>query len=84
LEAGLLPCKARFRQFLNYYAGRLNTVEVNYTFRSLPTEKLLTGWMAETPPGFKFAIKANQTIITSSAYEAQTRQLLNLSIRCCH
>ncbi len=47
---------------LNYYAGRLNSVEVNYTFRSLPTEKLLTGWMTETPPGFKFAIKANQAI----------------------
>jgi len=55
----------------------------------LPTEKLLAGWMAETPPGFKFAIKANQSIthikrlLTSSASGAQTRQLLNLSIRCC-
>jgi uncharacterized protein YecE (DUF72 family) len=56
------PAKLSSAKFLNYYAGRLNSVEVNYTFRSLPTEKLLTGWMAETPPGFKFAIKANQAI----------------------
>ena len=56
------PAKLSSAKFLSYYAGRLNFVEVNYTFRSLPTEKLLTGWMAETPPGFKFAIKAHQTI----------------------
>jgi len=56
------PAKLSSAKFLSYYAGRLNSVEVNYTFRSLPTEKLLTGWMAETPPGFKFAIKANQAI----------------------
>jgi uncharacterized protein YecE (DUF72 family) len=56
------PAKLSSTTFLNYYASRLNSVEVNYTFRSLPTEKLLKGWMAETSPGFKFAIKANQTI----------------------
>src|SRR6202158_6076171 len=61
-KPGFYPAKLSSAKFLNYYAGRLNTVEVNYTFRSFPTEKLLTGWMAETPPGFKFAIKANQTI----------------------
>jgi uncharacterized protein YecE (DUF72 family) len=56
------PAKLSSAKFLNYYASRLNSVEVNYTFRTLPTKNLLMGWMAETPPGFKFAIKANQTI----------------------
>jgi uncharacterized protein YecE (DUF72 family) len=56
------PAKVSSAKFLNYYASRLNSVEVNYTFRSLPTEKLLMGWMAATPAGFRFAIKANQTI----------------------
>jgi uncharacterized protein YecE (DUF72 family) len=35
---------------------------VNYTFRRFPTEKLLTGWAEVTPPEFKFAIKAHQSI----------------------
>jgi uncharacterized protein YecE (DUF72 family) len=35
---------------------------VNYTFRHLPTEKTVAGWMAATPPGFVFAIKASQRI----------------------
>src|SRR5260370_19877383 len=56
------PPKLSSAKFLHYYASRLNSVEVNYTFRTLPTKKLLMGWMAETPAGFKFSIKANQTI----------------------
>jgi uncharacterized protein YecE (DUF72 family) len=61
-KPGFYPRKLSSAKFLNYYAGRLNSVEVNYTFRTLPTEKLLAGWMSETPLHFKFAIKANQAI----------------------
>ena len=56
------PATLHSTKFLNYYASRLNSVEVNYTFRSLPTKKWFMGWMVETPPGFKFAVKAHQTI----------------------
>jgi uncharacterized protein YecE (DUF72 family) len=56
------PAKLKAAGFLNYYASRLNSVELNYTFRRFPTEKLMTGWVAATVPGFKFAVKANQTI----------------------
>jgi len=56
------PPKLAAAKFLGYYAGRLNSVELNYTFRRFPTEKLLTGWIASTPAGFKFAVKAHQNI----------------------
>ena len=56
------PAKLASAKFLGHYAGRLNTVEVNYTFRRFPTEKLLRGWIEATPAGFQFAIKANQKI----------------------
>jgi uncharacterized protein YecE (DUF72 family) len=56
------PEKLSAKKFLSYYAGRLNSVEVNYTFRSIPSEKLLAGWIEATPPEFKFAIKAHQRI----------------------
>jgi uncharacterized protein YecE (DUF72 family) len=56
------PAKLASAKFLNHYATRLNTVEVNYTFRRFPTEKLLRGWIEATPAGFQFAIKANQKI----------------------
>lgn len=56
------PAKLPSAKFLNHYASRLNTVEVNYTFRRFPTEKLLRGWIENTPATFQFAIKANQKI----------------------
>ena len=56
------PPKLASAKFLAYYAGRLNSVELNYTFRRFPTEKLLSGWIAATPDGFKFAVKAHQNI----------------------
>jgi uncharacterized protein YecE (DUF72 family) len=56
------PVKLASAKFLNHYATRLNTVEVNYTFRRFPTEKLLRGWIEATPAGFQLAIKAHQKI----------------------
>jgi uncharacterized protein YecE (DUF72 family) len=56
------PAKLPSAKFLGHYAERLNTVEVNYTFRRFPTEKLLRGWIVATPPEFQFAVKANQKI----------------------
>jgi uncharacterized protein YecE (DUF72 family) len=56
------PAKLASAKFLGYYGTRLNSVELNYTFRRRVTEKLLSGWIAATPPDFKFAVKANQSI----------------------
>jgi uncharacterized protein YecE (DUF72 family) len=56
------PAKLPAAKFLSYYGTRLNSVELNYTFRRFPTEKLLAGWIAATPADFKFAVKAHQNI----------------------
>jgi len=56
------PAKLPANQFLKFYAGRLNCVEINYTFRRLPAASTLESWVAATPPGFAFAVKANMRI----------------------
>ena len=56
------PAKLAASKFLAYYAGRLNSVELNYTFRRFPTPNLFAAWIAATQPGFRFAVKANQRI----------------------
>jgi uncharacterized protein YecE (DUF72 family) len=61
-KPGFYPAKLPSKQFLNHYAGRLNSVEVNYTFRRLPSASTLESWVAATPPGFVFAAKANMRI----------------------
>ena len=38
------------------------TVEINYTFYRMPTEKLLAGWAAGTPEHFQFTLKAPRRI----------------------
>ena len=45
-----------------YYAERFPTVEINYTFYRMPTEKLLAGWAAGTPEHFTFTLKAPRRI----------------------
>jgi uncharacterized protein YecE (DUF72 family) len=61
-KPGFYPAKLASKQFLNHYASRLNCVEINYTFRRLPSASTLESWVAATPPGFVFAVKANQRI----------------------
>jgi uncharacterized protein YecE (DUF72 family) len=56
------PAKLPAAKFLSHYSARLNSVEVNYTFRRFPSQKLLQGWIEATPPDFKFAFKAHQRI----------------------
>src|SRR5690242_7146748 len=56
------PAKLSSKLFLNHYAQRLNCVEINYTFRRLPSASTLQNWVEQTPAGFVFAVKANQRI----------------------
>jgi len=56
------PAKLPAKRFLEHYATALNSVEVNYTFRALPTASTLANWIAATPVDFLFSFKAPQTI----------------------
>jgi uncharacterized protein YecE (DUF72 family) len=56
------PAKLPQKKFLQHYSTQLNTVEVNFTFRQLVKETTIQKWIAETPPGFRFGIKAHQVI----------------------
>jgi uncharacterized protein YecE (DUF72 family) len=56
------PPELRSKDFLRYYATRLLTLEINYTFNHLPSEKNIAVWREATPPEFLFALKASQRI----------------------
>jgi uncharacterized protein YecE (DUF72 family) len=56
------PEKFSTAKMLAYYAERFPTVEINYTFYRMPTEKLLAGWAAGTPEKFSFTLKAPRRI----------------------
>jgi uncharacterized protein YecE (DUF72 family) len=50
------------KHMLRFYATKFSTVEINNTFYRMPTPKLLQGWCEETPPHFRFVLKAPQKI----------------------
>lgn len=56
------PSSVPAKRLLGYYATRLNSVEVNYTFRSLPSASTIQNWLAETGSDFRFSFKAPQRI----------------------
>jgi uncharacterized protein YecE (DUF72 family) len=56
------PSNIPAKKFLEFYASQLTSVEVNYTFRALPTAKMLEGWLAATLPHFRFSFKAPQRV----------------------
>jgi uncharacterized protein YecE (DUF72 family) len=56
------PANVPSKKFLPYYATRLNAVEINYTFRRLPSAETLRSWIEATPAGFVFACKAHMRI----------------------
>lgn len=53
-----LPAK----RWLEFYAARFPTVEINMTFYRLPTPAMLKGWLDKTPSGFLFTLKAFRLI----------------------
>jgi uncharacterized protein YecE (DUF72 family) len=47
-------------RWLQHYAERFPTVEVNATFYRLPTRTAVAAWVAGTPDDFAFAVKASR------------------------
>jgi len=56
----LYPEREPKRRWLELYAERFDTVEVNSTFYRLARREAVAGWVRQTPPGFLFAVKASR------------------------
>lgn len=68
-------------RFLSHYARRLNCVEINYTFRHMPSEKTVKSWIGSTPPGFQFAVKAHQGITHRNRLKEGAREPMEYFLR---
>lgn len=61
-KGGFYPADLSAKEMLPYYAERFSSTEVNYTFRSLPSEKTIHNWDEATPAAFRFSFKAPQRV----------------------
>jgi uncharacterized protein YecE (DUF72 family) len=61
-KGSFYPADLAAAKMLPYYAARFPTVEINYTFYRMPSEKILAGWMVQVPAAFRFTLKAPRRI----------------------
>ena len=54
------PAREPQRRWLELYAQRFDTVEVNSTFYRLPRRDAVAAWVGQTPRDFTFAVKASR------------------------
>ncbi len=54
------PARLPPARWLEFYAGRFETVEVNTTFYRLPRTDAVVRWVEETPAQFLFSVKASR------------------------
>lgn len=60
------PAAISGAKMLGYYAHRLNGVELNGSFYRTPPAHAMEAWASETPPGFRFCMKANRGLTYSA------------------
>jgi uncharacterized protein YecE (DUF72 family) len=61
--------------WLDFYARRFPTVEINYTFYRLPRAAVFAGWRAAVPGSFTFAVKASRFITHIKRLRAARRSV---------
>ena len=54
------PPRLPAARWLEFYAERFDTVEVNSTFYRLPRADAVARWLEQTPEGFLFSVKASR------------------------
>ena len=60
------PATLAGSKMLDYYAQRLNGVELNGSFYRTPPESTMLNWASQTPAGFRFCMKANRGLTYSA------------------
>ncbi len=72
------------RRWLEYYAARFDTVEINNTFYRLPEAATFDAWRRQAPPGFVFALKASRFLTHMKKLKDPQKPLARLFARAAH
>lgn len=61
-RGSFFPDALQAKRWLPFYATRFDSVEINYTFYRLPSKAACLAWYQQTPPHFRFVVKASRYI----------------------
>jgi uncharacterized protein YecE (DUF72 family) len=65
-KGNFYPDRIPQNKTLAYYGKRFSTVELNNTFRQLPTQKVVESWAEQVPESLRFVLKADRPSRISS------------------
>ena len=80
-SARYYPADLKPSGWLNYYLRDFDTVELNNTFYTLPTEETFESWRQNTPPDFLFAVKGSRFLTHMIKLKDAERGLVNFMPR---
>ena len=61
-KGAFYPPKLPAKQMLSFYSEHFRAVEINYTYKRLPTAAVVQAWADAVPADFQFALKAPELI----------------------
>jgi uncharacterized protein YecE (DUF72 family) len=61
-KGSFYPKDLKSEDFLSFYAGKLNSVEINSSFYAPPSAAMVKSWAGRTGEDFRFAIKSHRQI----------------------
>ena len=61
-EGRFYPPELKQKQFLEYYAGKYNAVEMDGTWYRMPSEAGVKGWIDGSPEAFKYTFKMHRNV----------------------
>ncbi len=61
-KGNFYPKDLKSEDFLSFYAGKLNSVEINSSFYAPPSAAMVKSWASRTGEDFRFAIKSPRLI----------------------
>ena len=61
-KGSFYPKDLKSEDFLSFYAGKLNSVEINSSFYAPPSAAMVKSWAGRTGEDFRFAIKSPRSI----------------------
>ena len=61
-KGNFYPKDLKSEDFLSFYAGKLNSVEINSSFYAPPSAAMVKSWASRTGSDFRFAIKSPRLI----------------------
>lgn len=80
-EGRFYPPGLKQKEFLEFYASRYETVEIDATWYRMPSESSVRTWVDNTPDGFTFAFKAHRTITHIRRLKPECQEALQFMVQ---